>query len=258
MINDRTKYAVVGIGHMGAPIASALALSPGAEITLFNRTAAKAVAVAAGHTNMSVAASAAEAVVGARIVVLAVKPYLLRDVLRDCLNAAPSATYVSLAPGISLNDLEAIGAASVVRLMPNVAIAHGEGMSFICHNKAAAADALLLAQALAPTGHVDFVEERLFEPCMAVASCGIAYALRYVRATAQAAVSKGLRPDDATAFAAQTLRGVAAMLEANPGVNPESLIDTVTTPGGSTIRGLMAMEREGFTPAVAAGILGCL
>ena len=243
---------------MGAPIARALASDATVEVALFNRTPAKAQAIADDYDNARVAASIADAVAGASVVVLSVKPFMLVDVLRECLAANPSAAFVSLAPGISLADLGGAGVKAAVRLMPNVAIARGEGMSFICHDGPGEAPARALAAALKPTGRVDFVEERLFEPCMAVASCGIAYALRYVRATAQAAVSVGLRPDDATAYAAQTLRGAAAMIEASPGANPEALIDTVTTPGGSTIRGLMAMEREGFTPAVAAGILACL
>ena len=62
-------------------------------------------------------------------------------------------------------------------------------------------------RSLEATGRVAVVEERLFEPAMAVASCGIAYALRYARASAEAAIALGLTPADATSYIAQTLRG---------------------------------------------------
>ena len=249
------KIAVIGIGHMGAPIARALHRA-GIAVVVANRTRAKAEALAAECPGMDVAPDAAAAcAAGPDTVILAVKPYLILDVLKQCVAVAPDAAYVSLAPGITLDTLAAHGAATAMRLMPNVAIAEGQGMSFICHNEAAAEAAGSLASALGATGRVAIVEERLFEPAMQVASCGIAYALRYVRAAAEGAVALGLRPDDATVYIAQTLRGAAAMLDAAPGVNPEAIIDTVTTPGGTTIRGLLAMERAGFSAAVAAGLL---
>lgn len=242
---------------MGAPIARALC-EAGCAVAVFNRTAAKAEALAGGCPGMTVAASAAEAAAGADMVVLAVKPHLIIDVMHLVLPAAPQAAVVSLAPGITLERLSAEGAPRALRLMPNVAIACGEGMSFICHSADAAADASALADFLAPTGRVAVVEERLFEPAMAVASCGIAYALRYVRAAVEGAVALGISPADATAYVAQTLRGTAAMLLQPGAPHPEALVDSVTTPGGSTIRGLMAMERAGFSAAVAAGLMACV
>lgn len=238
---------------MGAPIARAL-WQAGCIVAVHNRTAARATALAADCPGMRVADNLPEACAGASMIVLAVKPHLLLDLLRQAVAVAPEAAIVSLAPGLSLAALEQAGARSAIRLMPNVAIACGEGMSFICHNATGAAAALKLKEALAPTGAVDIVEERLFEPAMAVASCGIAFALRYVRAAAEGAVALGIAPDRATLYIARTLRGAAAMLQA-PDAHPEALIDSVTTPGGSTIRGLLAMERAGFSNAVAAGLL---
>lgn len=237
---------------MGAPIALALARS-GADVAVYNRTEARARELAGKCAGIRVAASAAEAATGAEAVVLAVKPHLIIGVMHEVLAAAPQAAMVSLAPGISLEQLQAEGAMRAVRLMPNVAIACGEGMSFICHAPEAEDAASALAGLLAPTGHTAIVEERLFEPAMAVASCGIAYALRYVRAAAEGAVALGIPAAQASAYVAQTLRGAAALLEST-GEHPEALIDTVTTPGGSTIRGLVAMERAGFSAAVADGL----
>ena len=97
------------------------------------------------------------------------------------------------------------------------------------------------------TGTTLIVEERLFPAAMALSSCGIAYAMRYVRATMSAGVQLGLSPAVAEAITAGVLDGTAALLAS--GKHPEELIDTVTTPGG-----LNAMEAAGFTPSVIAGL----
>ena len=77
--------------------------------------------------------------------------------------------------------------------------------------------------------------------------------MRYVRAATEGGVELGMRADDAKAVMLQTLIGAARLLEAT-GNNPEVEIDKVTTPGGLTIRGLNAMERNGFTTAVIEGL----
>ena len=86
-----------------------------------------------------------------------------------------------------------------------------------------------------------------------LASCGTAFALRYVRASAEGGVELGLYPKEALEAVLQTVRGAADLLEAH-GTHPEAEIDRVTTPGGITIKGLNAMEEAGFSAAVVAGL----
>lgn len=88
---------------------------------------------------------------------------------------------------------------------------------------------------------------------MALASCGIAYAMRYVRAATEGGVELGFKADAAKDIVLQTIKGAALLLQKS-GANPEAEIDKVTTPGGFTIRGLNAMEKEGFTNAVIEGL----
>lgn len=89
---------------------------------------------------------------------------------------------------------------------------------------------------------------------MQLASCGIAYALRYVRAATQGGIELGMREDVARKAIAQTLIGAAELLLQN-NTHPEIEIDRVTTPGGITIKGLNAMEAAGFSNSVIAGLL---
>lgn len=86
-----------------------------------------------------------------------------------------------------------------------------------------------------------------------VSSCGIAYALRYLRAATEGAVELGIRPDVAQEVIAQTMIGAAQLILQNKS-NAESEIDKVTTPGGWTIKGLNVMEEYGFSNSVIKGI----
>ena len=102
-------------------------------------------------------------------------------------------------------------------------------------------------------GEVAVVEEKLLPAATALCSCGIAYAFRYIRAAVEGAVELGISPDDALHYVLQTLNGASALLEKEK-IHPEAAIDLVTTPGGITIKGLNAMEANGFSAAVIAGI----
>ena len=142
---------------------------------------------------------------------------------------------------------------SVTRAMPNTAIAVGESMTFICGDQASKAKVDELNMIFGSMGRSAVIPERMMGAAMALCSCGIAYAMRYVRAATEGAVELGLYPDAAKEYVFQTLRGAVALLEAT-GANPESEIDKVTTPGGVTIKGLNTMERNGFSTAVIEGL----
>ncbi len=97
------------------------------------------------------------------------------------------------------------------------------------------------------------VDEKLMGAGTTLASCGIAYAMRYVRASVEGGVELGFKADDAKKIVLETVKGAVALLQAN-GNHPEAVIDKVTTPGGVTIRGLNEMEHAGFTSAVIRGL----
>ena len=102
-------------------------------------------------------------------------------------------------------------------------------------------------------GDAMLVEERLMDAGMALASCGIAYVMRYIRAATEGGVELGFYAKDAQRVIMQTMKGAVDLLEAG-GLHPEMEIDKVTTPGGLTIRGLNAMEEAGFTQSVIKGL----
>ena len=107
------------------------------------------------------------------------------------------------------------------------------------------------------TGHVMAVEENKIEAGTALASCGIAFAMRYIRAAGEAGVELGFRAHEAHAIVEQTVKGAAELL-LSKGAHPEVEIDKVTTAGGITIKGLNELEHAGFTSAVIRGHKACL
>ena len=102
-------------------------------------------------------------------------------------------------------------------------------------------------------GHTLITDEQHLAAGTTLASCGIAYAMRYIRAASEGGVELGFKADDAKKIVMQTMKGAVELLEAS-GMHPEAAIDLVTTPGGVTIKGLNEMEHAGFTSAVIRGL----
>ena len=199
---------------------------------------------------------------GADVIVLAVKPWKLDDVIQEIRPEIDEGrqTVCSMVGGVGLELLQAKFAPLVLPLyylIPNTAIARRESMTFMASANSTAETNRFLLNVFRELGDAMLVEERLMNAGMVLASCGIANALRYVRAATEGGVQLGFRAQDAQHIVAQTLRGAASLLEAE-GAHAEAEIDRVTTPGGLTIRGLNAMEQAGFSNAVIQGLLAAM
>lgn len=250
------KIAIIGAGNMGGATALGLAGAlPDARITVTAKHAATLEKFAARglQTSLDNVSAAADA----DVVVLGVKPWLAQGVLAELKPALAGKVLVSFVAGVPgaemLTWLDGSGIAGAYSVIPNLAIEVGESMSFIqelCGTPETLATVRGLFDAVGRTAVVD---EKRLNAGMMLASCGIAFALRYVRASAEGGVELGLYPQEALDAALQTVRGAAALLAAR-GTHPEAEIDRVTTPGGITIKGLNAMEEAGFSAAVIAGL----
>ena len=138
-------------------------------------------------------------------------------------------------------------------VIPNIAIAVLSSMTFIVPCGASAAQTAGVKALFEQMGGALVTEERLLAAGTTLASCGIAYAMRYIRASVEGGVELGFRAADAEHIVEQTVKGAVLLLQAT-GDHPEAKIDEVTTPGGVTIRGLNEMEHAGFTSAVIRGL----
>ena len=250
------KIAVIGAGNMGGATALGLvAAFPDARITVTARHASTLEKFAASglQTSLDNLAAAREA----EIVILGVKPWLAQGVLQQLRPALAGKILISLVAGIPADEmrswLSGSGLSGAYTVIPNLAIEYRESMSFI-HELSGTPETLRTVRMLFDaTGRSAVVDEKRLNAGMMLASCGTAFALRYVRAAAEGGVELGLYPREAIEAALQTVKGAAVLLEAR-GTHPEAEIDRVTTPGGITIKGLNAMEEAGFTAAVIAGL----
>lgn len=206
----------------------------------------------------------AAAVRDASIVVLAVKPWLTEQLIREIRREIDPdrQSVVSVAAGVSLAQLaewltaDSAAQPALFRAIPNTAIAVRHSMTFVAAQGADAARIEQVTGIFRELGEVMLVDEPMLETGMILASCGIAFALRYVRASAEGGVELGCPAQQATRIVAATLKGAAELL-LQRGEHPEAEIDRVTTPGGITVRGLNEMEHAGFTSAVIKGLKAC-
>ena len=142
---------------------------------------------------------------------------------------------------------------SLFLAIPNIAIAEMASMTFIVPVDASEKDTQTVVNIFDEMGHTLITDEQHLAAGTTLASCGIAYAMRYIRAASEGGVELGFKADDAKKIVMQTMKGAVELLEAS-GLHPEAAIDLVTTPGGVTIKGLNEMEHAGFTSAVIRGL----
>lgn len=253
-----TKIAVIGAGNMGASIVASLPAER-FDVVCTARTRATLERLKSSLPHIETTLSNSEAVADADIVVLAVKPYMVAEVagqIASCLRLG--ALVMSVVAALPISDLKSLLAADsrgikVMRVIPNTAIRYGKSVTFIAAAEDVDAAMLQVATDIFNlSGKAFVIPEKDMAACTALASCGIAYFLRFIRSCVEGSVELGLRPGFATEVAALTAEGAAALLKS--GAHPEQEIDKVTTPGGLTIRGLNALEAGGMTPAVISAL----
>lgn len=257
------KVAIIGAGNMGGAIARGLAANqafPTGNIAVSNPSVAKLEQLSAAFPQIYTTTSNTDVITDADLIILAVKPWIMESVIKEI---APAVDFscqmiMSLAAGITLDDLAGMlhdynDSPILFRCMPNTAISISQSMTFLSA-KGAAEDEINDVSALFDMlGQTDVIDERLLPAVTALCSCGIAFAMRYIRAAVEGAVELGLYPSRAMEYTLQTMLGATALLQST-GNHPEIEIDKVTTPGGVTIKGLNAMEQAGFTTAVIQGL----
>ena len=253
------KVTIIGAGSIGGAVAFGLKKAGYCDLTVTARHAETLEKFE--KQGISTSLDNIKAAEGADIVIFAVKPWQMESVVRETLgrDAANGRIVVSMAPAISPEQLRrwAPEGESIAIVVPNTAAQVRESMTFISPVSTSQAQNRILDKVFGSIGRVMTVPSDKLGAGVALASCGIAYALRYIRAASEGGVELGLFADDSVAVVSQTVKGAAAILNSN-GTHPEQEIDKVTTPGGMTIKGLNAMEEAGFTNAVIKGLKACL
>ena len=252
------RVALIGAGNMGGPVGRTM-LDAGVrpENLQVVNSSAESSERAADELGATAAASRTEAVREADVVVLGVKPYQILDLaaeLRDDL--LEGAIVLSLAAGITLAQIqEALSEdTSVVRAMPNTPISVGEGAVGLMRGDAVSDEEHALVHALFSRAGVavDITEEQVHAFIGAAGSLS-AFVFAIIEAMTDEAVRLGLKRDLAASLVQQTVRGAATMLTES-GTHPAVAKNGVSSPGGTTVQGLAALEREGVRSGVAAAM----
>lgn len=253
----------IGCGNMGAGMLTALcknqAVTP-SDICITEKNPHRLAEIAEKFGCVP-AASNEEAVKRSKYIMLCVKPQALPEALsdmmpaiRDCLQKGEEKVLVSIAAGTPIEKIRGItgmdgSTLPIVRLLPNLPAAIGQGLIFFAADQA---DALPAADELknlfSEAGMTVQIPESQMDAAGVMGGCIPAFAYMFIEAMADGAVMSGMARTDAIAYAAQAVKGAAGLvLEGEK--HPEQLKDEVCSPAGTTIAGVKALEEHGFRNA---------
>ena len=253
------KISVIGVGAMGGATVEGLIKGQqfkNEDITVSDPS--QAVVDKFAKMGVSVTTDNKLAAQSADIVCVVVKPWLVEKVLTDIKSELDpkKQILIVIAAGVPSDSIKGwLGekCPPLFLVIPNIAIAEMASMTFVVPVGATEEDTQKIISIFDEMGNTLITDEQHLASGTTLASCGIAYAMRYIRAAAEGGVELGFKADDAKKIVMQTMKGAVELLEAS-GLHPEAAIDLVTTPGGLTIKGLNEMEHAGFTSAVIRGL----
>ena len=255
---ETKKIAIIGVGNMGSAIAKGLLKSgfvPAADIFVSDRKEANLQELkdlgVNGFTNNIDAAKNAD------VIIVAVKPYHIEGVVKEIKPfLSPGKIFISIVAGVGIDALSEMAGADIpiFRVMPNTAIALQESLTCISANENTEPYRQYVVELFDKLGKTVEIAEELMAAATVLSSCGIAYALRYIRAAMQGGIEIGFGAEMAQFITAQTVKGATELL-LQSGHHPEREIDKVTTPMGVTITGLNEMEHKGFSSSLIQGLM---
>lgn len=253
------NIAIIGGGNLGAAIAEGLIKSkfvkPG-NITVTRRNTEPLAYLA--KQGVKITSDNEEAISGNDVILVAVKPYNVKEILKGlkhCFNPKKH-ILVSVITGVTISDLTGIvdHGVPIFRAMPNTAIAIQESVTCLCAVGATRKQVAYVTDLFNQLGITISIDENLMDAATVLGACGIAFALRFIRAATQGGIEIGFDARTANLIAAQTVNGAAGLL-LKGSRHPEEEIDKVTTPRGCTIAGLNEMEHQGFSSSLIKGIV---
>lgn len=252
------KIAIIGGGNLGSSIADGLLESGFIKAKDLSITRRNEKALARyKEQGAFVSSDNAEAIRRSEVLIIALKPYNVREILQSVKKELDPQKHVliSVVTGVFMDELAKIVGARMplFRAMPNTAIAIRQSMTCICEQNATAAQSKYVSDMFHQLGVAVNIDEKLMDASTVLGACGIAYALRYIRANIQGGIEIGFDARTANLIAAQTVKGAAELL-IRGNTHPEQEIDKVTTPKGCTIAGLNEMEHQGFSSSLIKGI----
>ncbi|MFW5656769.1 MAG: pyrroline-5-carboxylate reductase [Bacteroidota bacterium] len=252
------KIGIIGGGNLGSAIAEGLAASdvlPSENITISRRR--MHLLEYLKKEDIRITDNNKVVVENNSIIIIAVKPHQLMEILREISTTLDPNKHlvISAVTGVSIKEIRAIiPKVPVFRAMPNTAIALRESMTCIAGDETRKESFGLIKEIFSRLGEVVVINEELMGAATVTGACGIAFALRFMRAMSQGGIEIGFGSELSQFITAQTIKG-ASKLILESGNHPEREIDKVTTPQGITISGLNEMEHQGFSSSVIKGLI---
>jgi pyrroline-5-carboxylate reductase len=241
------KVAVLGAGKLGGMLLQAL-VGEGLLSKKLTRATVRhpeRVRSLAKKLHIDVGTDNAKAVQGADIIFICVKPQTVQEVVEEIRpHVSSRALVISVAASVSTGQIESVlgTKTAVVRAMPNTPCALGAGMTGLCKGRYVSAEEIALACSLFDVvGKTVVVDEKHMDAVTGLSASGPAFIYIILESLAEAGVKVGLPRDVATLLAAQMTMGSAKMV-LETGDHPAQLKDSVTTPAGCTIDGIMELE----------------
>ena len=252
------SISIIGCGNLGLSIVEGLI---DAEEVDYKITATRRNLNAVKHlTDKSVTLTTdnREAVSASDVIILTVKPYNVEHILKEVGDVLDPTRHilVSAASGITSEMIRRqVGKKlPVFRAMPNTATLVKESITCVSHDNGTKEQLDTVIGLFSHVGKAIVIDEHLMEAATVLGACGIAYAMRFIRAMTQGGIQIGFSASLASLIASQTVKGAAQLLLEGES-HPESEIDKVTTPKGCTIVGLNEMEHAGFSSSLIKGIV---
>lgn len=257
-MSENTKIGFIGFGNMAMAIADGLlALNVVTGDQLFACAADwEKLCKNTGKRGITPCRTAEETASNSDIVILAVKPYKIDEVTAPITGLLRNKTVISVAAGYPFDKYEEILLPGTHHLstIPNTPVSVGEGI-FICENRHSltAGELSLFKELFSPIALIQFVDANQLSVAGTISGCGPAFASMFIEALADAAVMHGLPRNTAYNLAAQMIAGTGK-LRLKTGAHPGAMKDAVCSPGGTTIKGVAALERGGLRAAVIGAV----
>lgn len=257
------KLGFLGIGNMGGAILRGV-LSAGYltadDIAVCRRNRRKLEELSDEFPGLTCTESALELAEMCEVIILAVKPQYLGEIIEEIRSELNAKAVISIAAGWTVerlaNALKGSGA-TWLRVMPNTPAMVGEGMTAICEDTTFDLDDFDFAKGIFDAvGRTVVLPENLFDGVIAISGSSPAYVFMMIEAMADAGVKEGLTRACAYEMAAQTLLGSALMV-LQSGTHPAALKDAVCSPAGTTIEAVEELERRGFRAAIMDAMKVC-
>lgn len=255
------KFAVIGVGNMARAIITGVQAAPIAidEIVLFDKNPAQYSLLSQGEKSYIYASSIEEAVESADCVLLSVKPQNFGEVLAviSKVKDAEKKLYITIAAGITAKDVsDALGGADTVRVLPNLPITIGSGVTAICNCDVCCERMQLVDSIFKTTGSVIYIDESEMNRIIGALSSSPAYIFKFIDCICKGAGAQGLDQPDLISAVCDVFIGSALLLKQS-GKTPDELISMVASKGGTTEQALLSLDASDIEGTIRKAMIAC-